>query len=181
MITAVDESDAMLASFADLAPGSRLIRGTWPAVAPRVGPADVVVCHHVLYNVADLDTFVEALTAHARCRIVVELTSRHPMAQMNPLWKALHGIERPTGPVAADALAVIAETGVQPRSVAWQRPITRDGTSFDELVGSTCRRLCLGPDRLDDVEAALRDLGAGPDRPYLGDATRDVVTIWWDR
>jgi hypothetical protein len=110
----------------------------------------------------------------------VEITPRHPAAPLNPLWSALHGIERPIGPTATDAVEVIAETGVAPHWRAWSRPITRDGTDYAELIASTCRRLCLPPQRRDDVEAALRDLGVRPDRPYLGGPNRDLVTIWWD-
>jgi len=43
----------------------------------------------------------------------------------------------------------------------------------------TCRRLCLGPDRADDVAAAIRDLGVDPAVPTLGGTTRDTATIWW--
>ena len=183
-ITAVDESGAMLAAFARLAAdvpaATETIAGTWPAVAASVPAADVVVCHHVLYNVADLVPFVTALTAHARHRIVVEITARHPAALFNPLWKALHGVDRPDRPVAADAIDVIAATGVEPRWQAWQRPVTLDGTGYDELIASATRRLCLGPERLADVETALRGLGVSRERPYLGPPVRDLVTIWWN-
>jgi len=188
-ITAVDESEAMLATFSDLASTASVpahtmlantVLGTWPAVAANVADADVVLCHHVVYNVADLVPFVTALTEHARYRVVVELTARHPAALLNPLWSALHGIDRPTGPRAADAIDVIASTGVDPRWQVWRRPITQDGTDYGELVASACRRLCLGPERMSDVEAALRDQGVRPDRPYLGDAMRELVTIWWE-
>ena len=183
-ITAVDENDDMLAVFADLAATAqvpaRTVIGTWPEVAGDVAPADVVVCHHVLYNVPDLGPFVTALTAHARARVVVELTAHHPLSSLNPLWRMLHGIERPTRPTATDAIEVISSTGVRPRWKAWNRPVTQDGMEYPELVAATCRRLCLGPERLGDVEAALRQLGVSPDRPYLGGPTRDLVTVWWD-
>ncbi len=184
VLTAVDESEAMLATFTDLATAAsvaaRTIVGTWPAIATIVPTADVVVCHHVLYNVADLVPFVNALTAHARHRVVVEITNRHPAALLNPVWSALHGIDRPDGPTAADAVEVIASTGVDPHQQSWRRPITQDGTDYDELIASTVRRLCLGPERVGDVEAALRDLGVSRDRPYLGPSLRELVTIWWD-
>lgn len=183
-IVAVDERPDMLGALADLATAAAVpvvtVAGSWPEVAARVPPADVVVCHHVLYNVPDLAPFVAALSAHAVGRVVVELTPHHPAALLNPLWRTLHGVERPTAPTAADAIEVISATGVRPRWRAWQRPVTPEGTSYRELVATTCRRLCLPPQRLDDVEAALRALGAGPDRPYLGGPTRDLVTVWWD-
>jgi len=42
------------------------IEGMWPAVADQTPPADVVVCHHVFYNVPDLAPFAQHLTDHAR-------------------------------------------------------------------------------------------------------------------
>src|SRR5215212_531078 len=98
---AVDESAAMIASFLEAAAGAGLeaegVQGRWPEVAGRVGPADVVVCHHVLYNVADLAPFATALTGHARRRVVAELTDRHPLAGLRPLWRRFHDLDRPTG------------------------------------------------------------------------------------
>ncbi|MHB8510630.1 MAG: ATP-binding protein [Actinomycetota bacterium] len=61
----------------------------------NVGQADVVVCHHVLYDVADIVPFVHALTEHALNHVVIEIFDEHPVAWMNPLWRELHGIGRP--------------------------------------------------------------------------------------
>jgi SAM-dependent methyltransferase len=183
-LTAVDESERMLAALTELATGHglrvRTVVGSWPQVAPEVEPADVVLCHHVLYNVAELDPFIAALTAHAHRRVVVELSARHPMSVLNPLWQRLHGIERPTRPTAIDAVEVIAGTGARPRWRTWSRPATRDGSDFADLVAVTAQRLCVGPDRTAEVEEALRDLGVGPDHPFLGSPDRELVTIWWD-
>src|SRR5438552_2984177 len=64
-IVAVDQSEEMLAAFDELAAGAGVLHdslvGSWPDVASRVEPADVVVCNHVLYNVADLEPFAHAL------------------------------------------------------------------------------------------------------------------------
>ena len=69
-IVGVDESDVMLASFEAGARAAGVAatthRGRWPEVAARVGQADVVVCGHVLYNVAEPAPFVAALEARAR-------------------------------------------------------------------------------------------------------------------
>ena len=105
-LVAVDESPAMVASFLAAAEAAGVpaegVEGRWPEVAGRVGPADVVVCHHVLYNVADLAPFAHALTGHARRRVVAELTERHPLVGLGPLWRRFHDLERPTGPGADD-------------------------------------------------------------------------------
>ena len=66
----------------------------------------MVVCHHVVYNVADLAAFALALTHHASNRVVVELTAVHPMTWLRPYWRALHGIEQPERPTVDDAIAL---------------------------------------------------------------------------
>jgi SAM-dependent methyltransferase len=184
-VTAVDVEDGMLETFAGLARDRgvpmRLVPGRWPDVADRVDPADVVVCHHVFYNVPDLGPFAAALTTHARRRVVVELTPRHPMTLLNPLWRRLHGIDRPDRPTADDAVAVLRGLGLEPRVERWNRPVQPEFGSFAEMVETTARRLCLPPDRHPDVAGALRDLGVDPDDAvYLGPPTRDLVTLWWD-
>jgi SAM-dependent methyltransferase len=183
-VTAVDSEEGMLAALDGIAREVgvpvRAVPGRWPDVAPRVEPADVVVCFHVLYNVAELAPFVAALHACARRRVVVELTARHPMSALNPLWRRLHGLDRPAGPTAADAVAVLTALGLNPRVRHWHRPARMEYTSHRELAETTRRRLCLPPDRQGDVEDALRELSADPDlAPYLGAAHRELVTVWW--
>lgn len=188
-ITGVDESEEMLASFAaaarDAGVATATIRGRWPDVAPEVDAADVVVCGHVLYNVADLGSFALALDAHARRRVVLELTERHPWAWMRDLWLRFQHLERPEGPSADDAVAVLEEAGFDPmRSDRLSRP--GGGGGFAErgdAVAVVRRRLCLPADRDPEIEAALgerlvRDAdgiwSAGPERHV-------TVTLWWDR
>ncbi|HZD97694.1 MAG TPA: class I SAM-dependent methyltransferase [Micromonosporaceae bacterium] len=182
-LTGVDTNRSLLETFADLATDRNVdvqtVVGTWPDCAESVGPADVVVCYHVLYNVADLAPFVTALSAYARSRVVVEITATHPMTPWNPLWQRFHGLERPRRPTATDAVEAISELGYAPQVTRWERPATLDSMSYAELVITTCRRLCLGPERADDVDAALRDLGVDPAAPTLGGPTRRLVTIWW--
>src|SRR5581483_5660559 len=83
LITGVDASRDMLTEYAAGAAQRGVahheVEGTWPDIEDRVDPHDVVVCHHVLYNVADLAPFVRALTDKARQRVVVELTDKHPL------------------------------------------------------------------------------------------------------
>lgn len=155
--------------------------GSWPEIAPSVPLADIVVCHHVLYNVPDLRPFVEALAAHARRRVVVEITARHPLSRLNPLWERLHGITRPSGPTwehAAETVSALVDSVRVERETLAPEPMT--GT-WDELVAFTSRRLCVGPDSAAEVEAALRDIGADPADPATWTGTgREVVTLWWD-
>ncbi len=184
-LTGVDSAPGMLdllgrrASAAGISP--RLVLGTWPDVAAEAGQADVVACHHVVYNVPEIEPFVAALTAAARRRVVVETTATHPLVSLNRFWLRFHGLTRPTGPTADDFLAILLAMGMPARAEHWQRPGGRDYESFAELAEVTRRRLCLRPERTDEVSRALQESGVDPERPQdLGTSGRDVVTIWWD-
>ncbi len=181
-ITAVDTSEAMLSAFAerarDAGVGFDALIGRWPDVAGEAPVVDVVVCNHVFYNAPDLGPFVLGLTRHARRRVVVELTPRHPTSDMNPLWLRFHGLVRPTEPTADDAAAVVQEvTGAEPSREDWTEP---PGGSLprDQMVAWIRRRLCLPSDRDPEVEDAIAgDLVERDGRVNFG--PRPVVTLWW--
>ena len=174
-LVGVDESAELLASFAARASergiAAEQVQGRWPDVAGSVGSADVVVCHHVFYNVPDLAAFATALTDHARRRVVVELTGVHPVVSTNPLWRHFHGLERPEGPSAADAAAVLAEAGIDFGEERVERPPRRI-VDRAEWVAFTRRRLCLPVDREPEVAALLDEQPQVP--------PGEVVTFWWD-
>jgi len=184
-LTAVDGDEEMLGLLASRAAeaglAARVVHGQWPAVAGSIPPADVVTCHHVLFNVPGLGPFLKALTGHARRRVVVETAAVHPLTSLNPLWLRFHGLARPERPTAGDTLAILAAMGLNPGHTEWSRPAAADYQSMTELVEVTRRRLCLPPERAGEVEAALAELGIDPGQPRdLGSSGRDVVTIWWE-
>lgn len=171
-VTAVDQSAGMLDAFAALAERAgiahREVEGLWPDVADRASPADVVVCHHVLYNVGDLAPFVVALTEHARHRVVVEITAFHPQALLNPLWEHFWGMVRPTRPTADDAIAVVRDLGIDVAFEAYELPPRWHAEHEKDLVAFARRRLCLPVERDPEVAAVLE-----PPAP------RPHVTMWW--
>jgi SAM-dependent methyltransferase len=183
-ITAVDTDpgmlDALAAQAARLGTAVTVVVGRWPDADGQVGDADVVTCHHVLYNVADLEPFVTALTSRARRRVVVEVTARHPLTSLNPLWERFHGLTRPDTPTAQDLLAILTALGLEIGARTWTRPAEAEHTSFAEMVDVTRRRLCLPPGRAGEVATALREAGVDENEPVdLGSSGREVVTIWW--
>lgn len=175
-IVAVDASAEMLAVFAAAADEAGVshdqVRGTWPDVAAEAGIADVVVCHHVLYNVADLIPFVRALTAAARRRVVVEITVEHPRARTNPMFERFHGIARPERPTAGDALNVLAECGIDAAHERFTRPARDQRMAAPERVAFVRSMLCLPSDRDDQIAAAMQETGF--------DDPRETMAIWWD-
>ena len=148
-ITGVDPSTVLLAAFAERATtlgiAHREVEGTWPDASSGVTSVDVVVCHHVVYNVTDLATFTSQLASHAHRRVVIELTARHPMAWLSPYWTALHGLSQPTTPTAEDAVAVLVALGFDVHQQRSWREIQMIGELGDEQVARIARRLCIGP------------------------------------
>jgi SAM-dependent methyltransferase len=168
----VDESAELLARFvAAGGPGTRGWLGRWPEVAAQVPAADVVVCANVVYNVPDLAEFLGELTAHARRRVVVELTDRHPWTSMAGLWRHFHGQDRPAGPTTELFAAVLAEQGLTAESVTWPRADPWADAAPDVVLAFTRRRLCLPADREDEVAAAMARFA--DHRPRTG------TTFWW--
>ena len=184
-IVGVDRSEEMLAHFVSVAEIAGVhvdaVAGSWPEVAELVGDADVVVCIHVLYNVPHLGPFVEALSARARTRVVVELPDRYPWAWARDLWLHFHGIEMPSGPTAELADAAFKELGVTARREEERRPPEGGFRRAEDAVAMVRRRLCLPLDRDPEVTELLgRRLARDGDRWWVGPAPRAAVTFWWD-
>lgn len=174
-VVGIDESADMLVVFTEEAERRgiqvRTVQGTWPDVAPSAGKADLVLCHHVAYNVADLTPFVLALHQAATRRVVIELTLTHPQTTNAPLWKQFWGLDRPTGPTATDAFAVITEAGIAATLEVGSAGSLRRDAPLEARAVTATRMLCLGPDRIPDVRQAIEAL---PDR------SDERAVIWWD-
>lgn len=158
-IIGVDAIPGMLESFTDSAAAvgvaTTAVLGTWPAAADGIEVADVVVCHHAIYRCEEVEAFVEALTAHARHRVVIEVSAHSPLSGLDPLWRSFHGIERPD-PLVGDELQAVLE--------AMGLPVEREDVvlppriqEVDEaLVAFARRRLHVGPERDAEIEDHLR-------------------------
>lgn len=173
-LVGVDPSAELLTEFATAAEQAGIsheeVLGMWPEAAGDVPVTDVVVCHHVIYNVPDLAAFAQALTSRARHRVVLELTERHPMTSTSRLWKHFHGLDRPTGPDAGLAAAALAEAGLPANLERFSRPARP--VPREVMVAATRRRLCLPTERDAEVD---RELGPGLD---FGD--REMACLWWN-
>lgn len=177
-LVAVDASGEMLAELATRADKLdvpvTLIEGQWPEVADRTPVADVAVSAHVVYNVPDLVPFLQAADAHVRRRVVLELTHRHPMSWLSPLWEHYHEVKRPVRPIAEDVVALASALGYSVRVEEREAPLERFMT-LEDLAASACLRICLPPAQAQEVAKTAEELGMWP-------VPRDRwVTIWWDK
>jgi hypothetical protein len=178
MLVGVDEQQPMLERFVEAArvagAGAETVLGSWPEVAAATPGADVVVCHHVAYNVADLAPFLQALGSHARARVVLELPTTHPLSHLAPYWRRFWGLDRPVGPTADDCLAVAREAGIPAELEVWtdEAYSARSSLTAEQQAHYLRIRLCLPADREDEVAEAMAE--AGPPAP------RATATLWWD-
>lgn len=180
-LTAVDGSAEMLEAFAERATEAgvdhREVLGTWPEIAAKVPGHDVVVAHHVVYNVADIVPFLSAIDAVARRRVVLEVPPHHPLSWLNPLWRQFHGVERPVTPIAGDLVEILGAMGVNDLSAEYWTNLevgAADGSASESLrqrAQLVTQRLCLPEECEPEVAEALADIDPG--------YHRDVVTISW--
>lgn len=159
-VIGVDQSPAMLAEFTRAAEAagasSTTVEGRWPDVAHSTPIADVVVCHHVAYNVAGIEPFLLELTAHARLAVVLVLPPRHPLSGWNDAWCHFWGLGRPTEPTADDLAEILAGLGLDAERWDVPRPpLARAAADSASQVASARRRLCLTEDRDDELAAHL--------------------------
>jgi SAM-dependent methyltransferase len=177
LIIGVDEQRGMLTNF-EQAISQRNVRtqtieGKWPDVEGQTPIADVVVCHHVVYNVSLILPFIRALNTHARLRVVIELPATHPTSPFSPLWQHFWNIERPTQPTAHDFVAVLEELGIHPTEQRFTRPSRKASVLTDDYVAFVRQRLCLSSEKDEEVRQAIQTYG-----PLSND---EVVTVYWDR
>lgn len=149
---------------------ARTTVGSWPEVAEQVPRADVVVCHHVLYNAADVVGFAAALHNHAGRRVVLELTERHPQVTRAPLWRHFWNLDRPTGPTAPLAVEALRAAGFPVRMEQCIATPRDESRAAGMEAAFWCRQLCLPPEREPEVAALLSEL------PF----PTNQVTLWWD-
>lgn len=173
-VVGVDSRPEMLAAYADAAERRGVhhaeVLGRWPAA--EADKADVVVCHHVVYDVPDLVPFVQQLHSHARHRVVLELSAEHPLAHLAPYWRRFWDLDRPDGPTAHDCLLVLREAGIDAHLEEWDDDRPWGRLDPDETVRVLRTRLCLPASRDAEVAAAI---AATPDR-----GPRRTATVWWD-
>jgi SAM-dependent methyltransferase len=178
-----DMLQGFLANAAAAGVTARAVAGSWPGAVDEVEPADVVVAGHVLYNVGDIQPFARALDARALRRTVIELTESHPLEWMNDLWLRFHGLERPSGPTANDAVSVLQDLGFDVRRE--ERAGDGAGGGFarrEDAIRVVRKRLCLPADRDPEIADALGERLRQLDGLWnVGPPHRTIVTLWWDR
>ena len=176
LVIGVDHQSEMLEMFSDNASArgvkSETIEGFWPAVADVTPVADVVTCHHVVYNVGEIVPFLQALDSHARKRVVLEMPTTHPRSNQEVYWKHFWNEALPSEPTHLSLVAVLKEIGIAARYEVWNGELGQD-IDLAQAAHFMRIRLCLPQER----EAELLEFMKS--QPVK--ATREIATIWWDK
>lgn len=175
LVIGVDQQSEMLDMFTDNANqrniDSKVYEGFWPAVEKNVEVADVVVAHHVVYNVQEIVPFINAMSSHARKRVVLEMPQHHPLSNLSEAWKYFWKLDRPDNPTPQDLMNVLGEMGINAHLHLWDGKL-RQERNMDDAVRFTRIRLCLPASRDPDVRQFLEN--------HPPSETRPLATIWWD-
>lgn len=133
-VTAVEPSDGMRAHI-PARDNITLVASTWEEA--DVAPADLVICSHVLYGVADPVPFLEKLQRSARERVFVmmrETELPHPAAVLR---RRLAGSEGPRLPRFSELFMLLLQMEVAPDVDFIRYPIVTRYATMDEALADS--------------------------------------------
>jgi hypothetical protein len=151
---------------------AQVIEGFWPAVADRTPNAEVVVSHHVAFNVPEIEDFIIALNVKAKNRVVIEIPQQHPLSNLSELWKHFWKLERPTEPTADLLNEIVSELGFKSQIENWDGQM-RGEIDLDQAAEFNRIRLCLPKSKFREVRDFMEN---NPPKK-----ARKLATIWWDK
>lgn len=185
-VSAVEPNAAMAGLLAEEAAAHRVSvavdRREWPAAAQHA-VADVVLCAHVVYPIADVVPFLRALDRAARCAVVVVARLGQPDDVVTPAFRAVYGEPRAPMPALAELYNLLLQIGV-PASVT-MHPVEQrwNYADADAAVADVATRLAVQPGtpQWRQVEAAVRsqlvprggEVLLAPRQAYQG-------VVWWE-
>ncbi|HKC20766.1 MAG TPA: methyltransferase domain-containing protein [Candidatus Dormibacteraeota bacterium] len=164
-VTAVEPSEGMRAHIAPRA-NITIIASTWEEA--EVAPADLVICSHVLYGIADPVPFITKLERAARERVFVmirETDLPHPAAEVR---RRLRGDGSARLPRFSDLFMLLVQMGIAPDVTFIRYPIRTRYSDMDEAMNDVRAMFGQGWD-----EKAGREMVAGLLRPEDGGLVYD--------
>lgn len=146
-VVALDPSPAMLTLLRRQARREGLdnvttVTGRWQDV--EIEPVDVALCSYVLPLIEDALGFLAKLDASCRHEAFVYLSAMSTDAVVDPFWRHFHDAPRNPGPTYLDALAVLAELGIDADVEVVELPVRTRFDSLGEAVRDYRDHLLLG-------------------------------------
>ena len=146
-VTAVEPSEGMRAKIA-LHDNMTVVASTWEDAT--VAPADLVICCHVMYGVADVVPFIEKLNSSARERVFIMLRETdmpHPAALIRARLSGGAGSRLPR---FSELFMLLVQLGMAPEVHQLRYPFITRYADMDEALAD-CQAM-LG-DRWDEATA----------------------------
>lgn len=185
--TVVDPSPSMLeqleASVSEVE-GAKVtgMNAEWESA--RVVAADLVLCSHVVYGVADIQPFLQKLHDHARERVIMVSFVDSPQAGVAPLWEPVYGEERINLPALPELMNVLWEMGIFPSINMLPPAGPQSFESAEAAVEEVSGRLFIGSDseRLERLSGSIEGYLEAVDGGYRIKGARAVRqgVVWWD-
>jgi SAM-dependent methyltransferase len=130
-VTAVEPSQGMR----DLIPARdnmTVIATGWELAEPA--PADLVICCHVLYGVADAPGFIARLEAAATERVFIQLRHGQLRTPSDPLWELMTGTPRSRQPQFGDLWNLLEQLGVRAEVATLEYEGFQSWAGLDEFL-----------------------------------------------
>jgi SAM-dependent methyltransferase len=188
-VTAVEPSAAMLGLLREDLDAQKVanvdtVAAGW--LQAEVEAADVVICSHVLYPIADVEPFLRKLTERAKQRVFVYLRV-DPLPTDFGLWSEFYGEPLQLQPVHLDLVNALAQLDVMPDVEIVEHRFTWTFANMEEAIAQVRNSVCLREDD-DAATSKLRDLlqaqlvkwPNGRLGPEIGSA-RSAVVSWRPR
>lgn len=162
-VAIVEPSASMIAHLRESAADAGIsnysvVQATWEDA--DVAPADLALCAHVLYGVADIEPFIRKLEASANALVVILSFVESPMTRISAFWQPVHGEPRIDMPALPELVAALWHMDIYP-DVRMLAPIPPDRFETREVALAQLRnRLYVKPDTPQDarLQAAMNDL-----------------------
>jgi SAM-dependent methyltransferase len=151
-VTAVEPSDGMRAHIAPR-DNMTVVASTWEDA--DVAPADLVICSHVLYGVAEPMPFLDKMQRSARERVFVMMRESdlpHPAAMLR---RRLIGHEGPRLPRFSELFMLLVQMGLAPDVDFIRYPIVTRYASMEEALADS--RALFGEGWDEDRSRAILD------------------------
>jgi 2-polyprenyl-3-methyl-5-hydroxy-6-metoxy-1,4-benzoquinol methylase len=130
-VTAVEPSEGMRSRIPPR-DNMTVVASTWEDA--EVAPADLVICSHVLYGVADAEPFLDKLQKAARDHVFVMIRQSdlpHPAAELR---RRMLGGEGPRLPRFSELFMLLVQMGIAPDVEFLRYPITTRYADMHEAL-----------------------------------------------
>ena len=145
-VTAVEPSEGMRSHMPALS-NLTVVGSAWEDA--EVAPADLVICSHVLYGVADVVPFVEKMERAARERVFIMLREGPVPHPANILRDRMSAAPLPPITRFSDLFMVLVQMGIAPDVKFISYPVVNRYASFDEAVADVVPLFGAGWDEVD--------------------------------